>query len=123
MHVLSKYTCHIHHRTYECMLVQCHVTWVHTHTHTHVSRSDLDLINGDSVLEKFSLLLDLEIKIRRMGLSYLEIKILLPNTKISKEAKEIIHECALEFVSFVTGKASDKCHKKNLKTDNGHHVC
>ena len=50
-------------------------------------------------------------------------QILPPNAKISKEAKETIQECASEFVSFVTGEASDKCHKENRKTVNGDDIC
>ncbi|KAM7478201.1 hypothetical protein LguiA_026414 [Lonicera macranthoides] len=50
-------------------------------------------------------------------------QILPPNAKISKEAKETIQECASEFISFVTGEASNKCRKDNRKTVNGHDVC
>lgn len=50
-------------------------------------------------------------------------QILPPNAKISKEAKETIQECVSEFVSFVTGEASDKCHKEKRKTVNGDDVC
>ncbi|KAL2540515.1 Nuclear transcription factor Y subunit B-5 [Abeliophyllum distichum] len=50
-------------------------------------------------------------------------KILPPKSKISKEAKEIMQECASEFISFVTGEASDKCHKEKRKTVNGDDVC
>ncbi|KAH7543054.1 nuclear transcription factor Y subunit B-4 [Ziziphus jujuba] len=50
-------------------------------------------------------------------------QILPPSAKISKEAKETIQECATEFISFVTGEASDKCHKENRKTVNGDDIC
>ncbi|KAJ4843185.1 Nuclear transcription factor Y subunit B-4 [Turnera subulata] len=50
-------------------------------------------------------------------------QILPPNAKISKEAKQTIQECATEFISFVTGEASDKCHKENRKTVNGDDIC
>ncbi|KAJ8529513.1 hypothetical protein K7X08_036348 [Anisodus acutangulus] len=50
-------------------------------------------------------------------------QILPPTAKISKEAKETIQECASEFISFVTGEASDKCHKENRKTVNGDDIC
>ncbi|KAM7481510.1 hypothetical protein LguiB_006093 [Lonicera macranthoides] len=50
-------------------------------------------------------------------------QILPPKAKISKEAKETIQECASEFISFVTGEASNKCHRDNRKTVNGHDVC
>lgn len=46
-------------------------------------------------------------------------QILPPNAKISKEAKETMQECVSEFISFVTGEASDKCHKEKRKTVNG----
>lgn len=38
-------------------------------------------------------------------------KILPPNAKISKEAKETMQECVSEFISFVTSEASEKCKK------------
>nr|AFK37153.1 unknown [Lotus japonicus] len=50
-------------------------------------------------------------------------QILPSNAKISKEAKETMQECVSEFVSFVTGEASDKCHKEKRKTVNGDDVC
>ncbi|KAK4273187.1 hypothetical protein QN277_021635 [Acacia crassicarpa] len=50
-------------------------------------------------------------------------QILPPNAKISKEAKEIMQECVSEFISFVTGEASDKCHKEKRKTVNGDDIC
>ena len=50
-------------------------------------------------------------------------QILPPNAKISKEAKETVQECVSEFISFVTGEASDKCHKEKRKTVNGDDVC
>ncbi|CAK9175960.1 unnamed protein product [Ilex paraguariensis] len=45
------------------------------------------------------------------------------NAKISKEAKETMQECVSEFISFVTGEASDKCHKEKRKTVNGDDIC
>ena len=50
-------------------------------------------------------------------------QILPPGAKVSKEAKETMQECASEFISFVTGEASDKCHKENRKTVNGDDIC
>ncbi|KAF3794177.1 Nuclear transcription factor Y subunit B-3 [Nymphaea thermarum] len=41
------------------------------------------------------------------------------NAKISKEAKETVQECVSEFISFITGEASDKCLKEKRKTING----
>lgn len=46
-------------------------------------------------------------------------KILPPNGKISKDAKETVQECVSEFISFVTGEASDKCQREKRKTING----
>ncbi|KAJ0960181.1 hypothetical protein J5N97_002027 [Dioscorea zingiberensis] len=43
------------------------------------------------------------------------------NAKISKEAKEIVQECVSEFISFITGEASDKCQREKRKTINGDH--
>ncbi|KDP23500.1 hypothetical protein JCGZ_23333 [Jatropha curcas] len=50
-------------------------------------------------------------------------QILPPSAKISKEAKQTMQECATEFISFVTGEASDKCQKENRKTVNGDDIC
>ncbi|KAL8216481.1 hypothetical protein R6Q57_023318 [Mikania cordata] len=50
-------------------------------------------------------------------------QILPQNAKISKEAKETMQECASEFISFVTGEASDKCKKERRKTVSGDDVC
>ncbi|KAM6565958.1 hypothetical protein CsatA_025086 [Cannabis sativa] len=50
-------------------------------------------------------------------------QILPPNAKISKEAKETMQECVSEFVSFVTGEASEKCRRERRKTVNGDDVC
>ncbi|CAL5423625.1 unnamed protein product [Camellia sinensis] len=50
-------------------------------------------------------------------------QLLPPHAKISKEAKETMQECASEFISFVTGEASDKCHKEKRKTVNGDDIC
>ncbi|KAM7254661.1 hypothetical protein ACFE04_019902 [Oxalis oulophora] len=50
-------------------------------------------------------------------------QILPPNAKISKPAKETMQECVSEFISFVTGEASDKCHKEKRKTINGDDIC
>ncbi|OIV91294.1 hypothetical protein TanjilG_01825 [Lupinus angustifolius] len=46
-----------------------------------------------------------------------------PNAKVSKEGKETMQECVSEFISFVTGEASDKCHKEKRKTVNGDDIC
>lgn len=50
-------------------------------------------------------------------------QILPPNVKISKTSKETMQECVSEFISFVTGEASDKCRKERRKTVNGDDVC
>ncbi|KAL0864801.1 hypothetical protein Bca101_043919 [Brassica carinata] len=41
-----------------------------------------------------------------------------PNGKIVKDAKDTVHECVSEFISFIT-RASDKCQKEKRKTVNG----
>lgn len=52
------------------------------------------------------------------------MKQILPSSaKISKEGKQVMQECATEFISFVTEEASDKCHKDNRKTVNGDDIC
>ncbi|KAI3803967.1 hypothetical protein L1987_32133 [Smallanthus sonchifolius] len=50
-------------------------------------------------------------------------QILPPTAKISKQAKETMQECASEFISFVTGEASERCRKENRKTVNGDDIC
>ncbi|XP_028780894.1 nuclear transcription factor Y subunit B-4 [Neltuma alba] len=50
-------------------------------------------------------------------------QILPGSAKISKEGKQLMQECATEFISFVTEEASDKCHKENRKTVNGDDIC
>ncbi|XP_020215942.1 nuclear transcription factor Y subunit B-7 [Cajanus cajan] len=49
-------------------------------------------------------------------------KVIPPNGKISKDAKETVQECVSEFISFVTGEASDKCQREKRKTINGEDV-
>ncbi|KEH32687.1 putative transcription factor Hap3/NF-YB family [Medicago truncatula] len=46
-------------------------------------------------------------------------KALPTRAKISKEAKETMQECVSEFISFITGEASEKCQKEKRKTING----
>ncbi|KAL5222901.1 hypothetical protein ABZP36_027614 [Zizania latifolia] len=46
-----------------------------------------------------------------------------PQAKISKRAKETIQECATEFISFVTGEASERCRRDRRKTVNGDDIC
>lgn len=46
-----------------------------------------------------------------------------PNAKISKESKELMQESVTEFISFVTGEASEKCQKENRKSVNGDDIC
>ncbi|XP_028766078.1 nuclear transcription factor Y subunit B-1-like [Neltuma alba] len=46
-------------------------------------------------------------------------KVMPANGKISKDAKETVQECVSEFISFVTGEASDRCQKEKRKTING----
>ncbi|XP_027342824.1 nuclear transcription factor Y subunit B-1-like [Abrus precatorius] len=46
-------------------------------------------------------------------------KVIPQNGKISKDAKETVQECVSEFISFVTGEASDKCQREKRKTING----
>ncbi|OIV90484.1 hypothetical protein TanjilG_18668 [Lupinus angustifolius] len=46
-------------------------------------------------------------------------KVLPPNGKIAKDAKDIVQECVSEFVSFITSEASDKCMREKRKTING----
>ncbi|KAG2410637.1 hypothetical protein LR48_Vigan01g012100 [Vigna angularis] len=49
-------------------------------------------------------------------------KVIPSNGKISKDAKETVQECVSEFISFVTGEASDKCQREKRKTINGDDV-
>ncbi|XWS41298.1 hypothetical protein CRYUN_Cryun17cG0069000 [Craigia yunnanensis] len=49
-------------------------------------------------------------------------KVIPSNGKISKDAKETVQECVSEFISFVTGEASDKCQREKRKTINGNDI-
>lgn len=44
------------------------------------------------------------------------------NTKISKEAKELVEEYVTEFICFLTSEASDKCRREKRKTINGEDI-
>ncbi|KAE8700030.1 Nuclear transcription factor Y subunit B-3 [Hibiscus syriacus] len=46
-------------------------------------------------------------------------KVIPSNGKISNDAKETIQECVSEFISFVTGEASEKCRREKRKKING----
>ncbi|KAE9612285.1 putative transcription factor Hap3/NF-YB family [Lupinus albus] len=46
-------------------------------------------------------------------------KVLPPNGKIAKDAKDTVQECVSEFISFITSEASDKCQREKRKTING----
>ncbi|XP_022144461.1 nuclear transcription factor Y subunit B-5-like [Momordica charantia] len=76
-----------------------------------------DFTGGDGVVKEQDRLLPIANVGRIMK------QILPPNAKISKEAKETMQECVSEFISFVTGEASDKCHKEKRKTVNGDDIC
>ena len=39
--------------------------------------------------------------------------------KISNDAKEVVQECATDFISFITSEASDICMNDNRRTING----
>ncbi|KAF2308034.1 hypothetical protein GH714_034616 [Hevea brasiliensis] len=76
-----------------------------------------DIIGEDGIMKEQDRLLPIANVGRIMK------QILPPNAKISKEAKETMQECVSEFISFVTGEASDKCHKEKRKTVNGDDIC
>ncbi|XP_063945828.1 nuclear transcription factor Y subunit B-1 [Daucus carota subsp. sativus] len=44
------------------------------------------------------------------------------NGKIAKESKERIQECVTDFISYITGEASDKCREDKRKTISGDDV-
>eukprot|EP00250_Pteridium_aquilinum_P006322 c16267_g1_i2 orf=530-1105(-) len=67
---------------------------------------------GDSVKEQDRLL-------PIANVSRIMKKALPANAKISKDAKETLQECVSEFISFITGEASDKCQREKRKTVNG----
>mmetsp|Transcript_4186 Transcript_4186/g.13769 ORF Transcript_4186/g.13769 Transcript_4186/m.13769 type:complete len:155 (+) Transcript_4186:50-514(+) len=46
-------------------------------------------------------------------------RVLPPNEKIAKDAKEAVQECVSEFICFVTSEASDRCQTEKRKTING----
>ncbi|XP_042980225.1 nuclear transcription factor Y subunit B-3-like [Carya illinoinensis] len=41
------------------------------------------------------------------------------NVKILKDAKEMVQECVSEFISFITGEASNKCEREKRNTIKG----
>ena len=49
-------------------------------------------------------------------------RVLPPDAKAAKEAKECIQESVSELISFITSEASDKCGKEKRKTINGDDV-
>jgi nuclear transcription Y subunit beta len=49
-------------------------------------------------------------------------RVLPPDAKAAKEAKEAIQESVSELISFITSEASDKCSKEKRKTINGDDV-
>nr|GMD30179.1 nuclear transcription factor Y subunit B-10 [Ipomoea batatas] len=49
-------------------------------------------------------------------------KALPPNSKITKEAKEFVEECATEFISFITSEASERGQIEKRKTLTGDDV-
>lgn len=49
-------------------------------------------------------------------------RVLPPNAKVAKEAKEAIQESVSELISFITSEASDKCMQERRKTINGDDV-
>lgn len=62
---------------------------------------------------------DLDIFLPIANVSRIMKKALPANAKISKDAKETVQECVSEFISFITGEASDKCQREKRKTVNG----
>lgn len=44
------------------------------------------------------------------------------NSKISKEARMCMKECASEFIAFVTSQAAERCNVENRKTLNGEDI-
>lgn len=81
------------------------------------SINNSDEFPGDSVIKEQDRLLPIANVGRIMK------QILPPNAKISKEGKETMQECVSEFISFVTGEASDKCQREKRKTVNGDDIC
>lgn len=84
--------------------------------------------NNNSLLcedddDNSSIIKDLERLLPIANVGRIMKQILPPNAKIAKEAKETIQECASEFISFVTGEASEKCRRERRKTLNGDDIC
>ncbi|VFQ83588.1 unnamed protein product [Cuscuta campestris] len=46
-------------------------------------------------------------------------KALPPNAKIGKDTKDVVRECASEFLCFITSEASEKCQMEKRKTITG----
>ncbi|KAK4341031.1 hypothetical protein RND71_039532 [Anisodus tanguticus] len=91
-----------------------------TSTSTHITTSTLTIIsnnvnnNNSSTSSKEQ---DRFLPIANVG--RIMKKVIPGNGKISKDAKETVQECVSEFISFVTGEASDKCQREKRKTING----
>ncbi|KAK4354250.1 hypothetical protein RND71_026444 [Anisodus tanguticus] len=89
-------------------------------TSTHITTSTLTIIsnnvnnNNSSTSNKEQ---DRFLPIANVG--RIMKKVIPGNGKISKDAKETVQECVSEFISFVTGEASDKCQREKRKTING----
>ena len=75
--------------------------------------------NNASNASEFSSLKEQDRFLPIANVSRIMKKALPANAKISKEAKETVQECVSEFISFITGEASDKCQKEKRKTING----
>ncbi|KAI4304525.1 hypothetical protein MLD38_040021 [Melastoma candidum] len=78
---------------------------------------------GDDVVNEALILREQDRLLPIANIGRLMKRILPPNAKISKEAKETMQECVSEFISFVTGEASEKCQREKRKTVNGDDIC
>jgi nuclear transcription Y subunit beta len=49
-------------------------------------------------------------------------KVLPPQTKVSKDSKELVQECLTEFISFITSESADTCNREKRKTIYGNDI-
>ncbi|KAH7836487.1 hypothetical protein Vadar_001980 [Vaccinium darrowii] len=87
------------------------------------SNSYIEFVKYDSASENGAIINEQDRLLPIANVGRIMKQIVPPNAKISKEAKETMQECVSEFISFVTGEASDKCHKEKRKTVSGDDIC
>lgn len=81
--------------------------------HSHESTSQSNRKNGEPEVKK---LLDQERFLPIANVVRLMKRIMDPNAKLAKDAKECVQECTSEFISFIAAEAADMCGQQKRKT-------